>query len=69
MRTVCHVSSLGVVLADDDAFDKLFSSLDKAEAILAKNRYLCGDSFTEADIRFFTTLIRFDAVYHGWFCM
>jgi len=49
--------------AYDDAFDKLFEHLDKVEDILSKNRYLVGDQFTEADIRLFTTLIRFDPVY------
>ena len=34
---------------------------------LAAQRYLVGDSITEADIRLFTTLVRFDAVYHGHF--
>jgi putative glutathione S-transferase len=45
----------------------LFESLDWLEGILAKSRYLCGDHLTEADIRLFTTLVRFDAVYHGHF--
>ena len=34
---------------------------------LAEQRYLVGDTITEADIRLFTTLVRFDAVYHGHF--
>ena len=42
-------------------------TLDWAETHLAQSRFLCGDSLTEADIRLFTTLIRFDAVYHGHF--
>ena len=45
----------------------LFESLDWLEGILAKQRYLCGDRLTEADVRLFTTLVRFDAVYHGHF--
>ena len=45
----------------------LFESLDRMEARLAENRYLAGEWFTEADIRLFTTLVRFDAVYHGHF--
>uniref|UniRef100_UPI0025B7B576 glutathione S-transferase family protein n=1 Tax=Halomonas sp. TaxID=1486246 RepID=UPI0025B7B576 len=45
----------------------LFESLDRMEARLAEHRYLAGEWFTEADIRLFTTLIRFDAVYHGHF--
>ncbi len=53
--------------AYEEAYDELFAELDKIEAHLAGNRYLCGDTLTEADIRLFTTLIRFDAVYHGHF--
>ncbi|KNA03715.1 hypothetical protein SOVF_206450, partial [Spinacia oleracea] len=47
----------------DQAVDKLYEALDKCEEILAKQRYLCGSSVTEADIRLFVTLIRFDEVY------
>lgn len=53
--------------AYDEAYDSLFEALDKVEAILEKNRYLVGSDFTEADIRLFTTIIRFDEVYHGHF--
>lgn len=42
----------------------LFDSLDWLESILAENRYLMGDRLTEADWRLFTTLVRFDLVYH-----
>lgn len=45
----------------------LFETLDELEHRLAKSRYLLGDQVTEADWRLFTTLIRFDAVYHGHF--
>jgi putative glutathione S-transferase len=45
----------------------LFETLDVLEARLAKQRYLTGDRFTEADWRLFTTLVRFDAVYYGHF--
>jgi putative glutathione S-transferase len=45
----------------------LFESLDDLEAQLSRQRYLVGDRITEADWRLFTTLIRFDAVYHGHF--
>jgi putative glutathione S-transferase len=45
------------------AVQGLFAGLDRVEAILAEKRYLCGDSFTEADVRLFTTLVRFDSVY------
>jgi glutathionyl-hydroquinone reductase len=50
--------------AYDDAVHPLFDSLDWVEGILAKNRYLMGDTLTEADWRLFTTLVRFDNVYH-----
>ncbi len=45
----------------------LFSALDTLEERLGKQRYLLGDRVTEADWRLFTTLIRFDPVYHGHF--
>lgn len=47
----------------DEAVKRLFECLDKQEAVLATRRFLCGDVLTEADIRFFVTLIRFDEVY------
>ena len=50
-----------------EAYKDLFSALDKVENILSKQRYLIGATITEADWRLFTTLIRFDAVYHGHF--
>ncbi|PIW50302.1 MAG: glutathione-dependent reductase [Zetaproteobacteria bacterium CG12_big_fil_rev_8_21_14_0_65_54_13] len=53
--------------AYDEAFDALFAALDRVEAKLAAQRYLVGNCITEADIRLFTTLIRFDAVYVGHF--
>ncbi|HEV7650719.1 MAG TPA: glutathione S-transferase family protein [Actinophytocola sp.] len=53
--------------AYDDAFDALFAELDRLSARLADRRYLLGDRLTEADVRLFTTLVRFDAVYHGHF--
>ena len=53
--------------AYNEAYIALFDSLDWLEARLAKQRYLVGDTLTEADWRLFTTLIRFDAVYHGHF--
>ncbi len=49
------------------AYAKLFETLDKLEDRLATRRYLVGDQITEADWRLFTTLIRFDPVYHGHF--
>ncbi len=53
--------------AYDAAVHPLFESLDWLEGILAQNRYLAGDQLTEADWRLFTTLIRFDKVYHTHF--
>ena len=53
--------------AYEQAYQQLFAALDKVESILSKNRYLTGELITEADWRLFTTLIRFDAVYHGHF--
>ncbi|WP_150303322.1 glutathione S-transferase family protein [Pseudomonas saliphila] len=54
-----------------DAYEQavlpLFEMLDELEQRLATQRYLLGDQITEADWRLFTTLIRFDAVYHGHF--
>lgn len=46
---------------------KLFDALDQLDASLAHQRFLLGDQLTEADWRLFTTLIRFDPVYHGHF--
>ncbi|KAL9224332.1 hypothetical protein vseg_000376 [Gypsophila vaccaria] len=51
----------------DEAVDKLFEALDKCEEILGKQRYISGNSLTEADIRLFVTLIRFDEVYTVYF--
>jgi putative glutathione S-transferase len=53
--------------AYEEAFYKLFDALDWVEQVLTRQRYLAGDALTEADWRLFTTLIRFDAVYHGHF--
>jgi putative glutathione S-transferase len=53
--------------AYEEAFSTLFAELDCLEALLGEQRYLTGEYLTEADIRLFTTLIRFDAVYHGHF--
>src|SRR5690606_16437133 len=53
--------------AYEQAFEALFETLDELEQRLATRRYLLGDTLTEADWRLFTTLIRFDAVYHGHF--
>ncbi|MDX3189502.1 glutathione S-transferase C-terminal domain-containing protein [Streptomyces sp. MN03-5084-2B] len=53
--------------AYEHSYRKLFSRLDWLSERLADQRYLVGDTITEADIRLFTTLVRFDAVYHGHF--
>lgn len=53
--------------AYDAAVHPLFDSLDWVEGILSQNRYLLGDKITEADWRLFTTIVRFDAVYHQHF--
>ncbi|XP_020588385.1 uncharacterized protein LOC110030144 isoform X1 [Phalaenopsis equestris] len=47
----------------DEAVVKLYNALDKCEEILSRQRYICGNELTEADIRLFVTLIRFDEVY------
>ena len=47
----------------DEAVEELFTALDKCEEILSNQRYMCGNVLTEADIRLFVTLIRFDEVY------
>jgi putative glutathione S-transferase len=53
--------------AYEEAIKPLFATLDFLEAQLADRRYLFGDRLTEADIRLFTTLLRFDIVYVGHF--
>ena len=53
--------------AYEEAFGALFGTLDELERRLSRQRYLVGNRQTEADWRLFTTLVRFDAVYHGHF--
>ena len=53
--------------AHERAVDELFAALDRAEDILSHQDYLVGNVLTEADVRLFPTLIRFDAVYHTHF--
>lgn len=53
--------------AYESAVEKLFGTLDELDRRLADRRYLVGSRLTEADIRLFTTLVRFDAVYVGHF--
>ncbi len=72
---VFHDVNNGVYAAgfagDQDAYERayrqLFDRLDWLSERLATQRYLVGDTITEADVRLFTTLARFDAVYHGHF--
>lgn len=51
----------------EKAFQALFAALDDVEALLGQQKFLAGDTLTEADWRLFTTLVRFDAVYVGHF--
>jgi putative glutathione S-transferase len=53
--------------AHEEAVTALFAALERLERRLGEQRYLVGDRVTEADWRLFTTLVRFDAVYHGHF--
>jgi glutathionyl-hydroquinone reductase len=57
----------GSQAAYEKAYDRLFARLDWLEERLSHQRYLVGETITEADIHLFTTLARFDAVYHGHF--
>ncbi|GAB4362507.1 MAG: glutathione S-transferase family protein [Kiloniellaceae bacterium] len=74
-ETVYHNVNNGVYKAGfateqepyEKAFDALFATLDDLEARLSRQRYLAGARLTEADWRLFTTLVRFDPVYHGHF--
>jgi putative glutathione S-transferase len=53
--------------AYNKAVTELFNTLDELEESLAKQPYLCGSEITLADVRLFTTLVRFDIVYYGLF--
>ena len=53
--------------AYESAFDDVFAELDHLEQHLGSHRYLAGEYLTEADVRLFTTLIRFDVVYYSHF--
>ncbi len=57
----------GTQASYEEAYERLFARLDWLSDRLADQRYLVGDTITEADVRLFTTLARFDAVYHGHF--
>jgi len=53
--------------AYEESFAKLFAALDELEARLGRQHWLVGDRFSEADLRLFPTLVRFDTVYYGLF--
>ncbi|MET8875819.1 glutathione S-transferase C-terminal domain-containing protein [Nocardia sp. NPDC004604] len=57
----------GTQEAYETAYDRLFARLDWLSERLTTQRYLVGDTITEADVRLFTSLVRFDPVYHGHF--
>ncbi|MDR7325573.1 MULTISPECIES: glutathione S-transferase family protein [Catenuloplanes] len=57
----------GTQEAYESAYTRLFDALDWLSGRLESQRFLVGDTITEADVRLFTTLARFDAVYHGHF--
>ena len=70
-RTVNNgVYRAGFATAQDkyeEAVTELFRTLDWLERRMKRRRWLCGARFTEADVRLFTTLVRFDAVYYSHF--
>jgi glutathionyl-hydroquinone reductase len=53
--------------AYEEACRDVFATLDRCERVLSRQRFLCGDVLTEADVAFFTTSLRFDLVYYGHF--
>jgi putative glutathione S-transferase len=53
--------------AYEEACREVFAALDRNEALLSRQRFLCGEQLTEADVALFTTLLRFDVVYHAHF--
>lgn len=53
--------------AYEEAFAELYAALERVESILSKQRYIAGAQLTEADIRLFVTLIRYDEVYAVYF--
>lgn len=74
-ETIYHAINNGVYrcgfaqtqAAYDTAVHELFTALEQVETVLDTRRYLCGEALTLADVRLFTTLFRFDAVYYGLF--
>jgi putative glutathione S-transferase len=53
--------------AYNKACTQLFATLNQIDQVLSENRYLCGEEITLADVRLFTTLIRFDIAYYCLF--
>ncbi|MBX3226182.1 MAG: glutathione S-transferase family protein [Labilithrix sp.] len=53
--------------AYDEAVRDVFATLDRMDALLGNQRFLCGETMTEADVAFFTTSLRFDLVYYSHF--
>lgn len=51
----------------DSAIKKLEEAFDRVNDILSKQRYIAGDKLTEADVRLFVTLLRYDEVYYVYF--
>ena len=66
-NAVYEAGFAGTREAYEEAYDRLFTRFDRLSERLATQRYLMGDTVTEADVRLFTTLVRFDAVYHNHF--
>ncbi len=66
-NAVYEAGFAGTEAAYERAYDRLFATLDELGERLERRRYLVGDHLTEADVRLFTTLVRFDAVYHNHF--
>lgn len=66
-NAVYEAGFAGTVPAYVEAYTRLFARLDELSERLRWQRYLVGDTITEADVRLFTTLVRFDAVYHNHF--
>lgn len=64
------VYGMGFAKTQDEynlAFNRFFDTLDEVEERLSNQRYINGNSITETDIRFYTTMIRFDVVYYGMY--
>ena len=66
-NAVYEVGFAGTAYAHEQAFVRLFAALDRLSDHLSTRRYLVGDTITEADVRLWTTLARFDPVYHNHF--